>query len=93
MSAKRKIHPEDLAQAEAVNKALYFTAYFRAGPHNVHRVDNLASFPLARDHADALAAQHNTNGQGKLGLVYAVCPGNFSVLCTAEVMALVGDQS
>ena len=81
-------HPDDVAQAEAVRTALYFTAYFRRGPHDKWVERDLPSYEAARARADALAAEHGIAQQGKGGLVYAVCPGNYSVLCTPAIMQL-----
>jgi hypothetical protein len=83
--SKPKHHPEDLLMAADFNKALYFTAHVRNGRAVRITERDFPTYEAARARADELEALHCTHH--RKALVYAVCKGNYSILCTPEVLA------
>ena len=82
-----KLHPEDYDMARDFNRAAYFTAHLHNGRFEKHTVRDIASYEEALIAAENLRLLHAT--QGRKAMIYAVIqPGNYSILCTPEVVAL-----
>jgi hypothetical protein len=77
---------EDLKEAAAFNGALHFTAHISCGRGVSHTRRDLATYDDAVKAARDLELEYST--QGRRAIVYGVCAGNFSVVCTPALVAL-----